>query len=155
MLPSPAAPAAAALGAEVVDLDRWRHHFEGRDAEELAGLERSYSVSGRAVLSHSTASAPIRLTRRGIAVMVALSVGAALATVFLAWLCVPPAARTPSGSPQHSAPTTVTVKSGDSLWSIAADVAPTRDPRAEIDQLRTLNHLTTESLTPGQRLRTR
>jgi LysM repeat protein len=75
----------------------------------------------------------------------------------LAWLCAPTGALASGARAGGStlAPATVTVMSGDSLWSIAREVAPTRDPRAEVDQLRQLNHLTNDSLAPGQTLRTR
>jgi len=39
------------------------------------------------------------------------------------------------------------------LWSIAARVAPGRDPRAVVDNLRSLNHLQSVALTPGQTLK--
>jgi LysM repeat protein len=49
----------------------------------------------------------------------------------------------------------VTVQAGDSLWVIAQRVAPTRDPRDEVAQLRKLNHLTSDTVDPGQSLRVR
>ena len=47
------------------------------------------------------------------------------------------------------------VGAGDSLWSIAARIAPQRDPRAEVADLQRVNHLASTDLTPGQILRTR
>ena len=44
------------------------------------------------------------------------------------------------------------VASGDTLWKIAADQAPNQDPRDLIAQLVELNKLTTDGVTPGQRL---
>ena len=94
------------------------------------------------------ASAPLRLTRRGVMVL-----GAAVAVLCGALLSVAalsaPASHTPAGAVQA-----VTVRSGDTLWSIAVRVAPGTDPRAEIDTLQRLNHLTSAQLTPGQTLRT-
>jgi LysM repeat protein len=49
----------------------------------------------------------------------------------------------------------VTVRSGDTLWSIASRVAPGADPRAEVATLQRLNHLRGTALTPGQVLATR
>jgi len=95
-------------------------------------------------------AAPLRLTRRGVLVVCAAV--AALAGV-LVWLA---ALSAPAASPARvSVPATVTVQDGDTLWSIAGQVAPDRDPRAEVDQLRRLNHLGGVALTPGQVLRTR
>jgi hypothetical protein len=44
------------------------------------------------------------------------------------------------------------VASGDTLWKIASDLAPNQDPRDFIAQLVELNKLTSDSVTPGQRL---
>jgi hypothetical protein len=151
VLPFPAASAAAALDAEVVDLDRWRHHSYDRPAIEL--FDPHSDRNGRQVGELAgSAAAPVRLTRRGVAVLGCMSALAALATVAIAWLCAP-AGPQANGSP--AAPATVAAQSGDSLWSIARQVAPSRDPRAEVDQLRALNHLSNDVLTPGQVLRTR
>jgi hypothetical protein len=93
---------------------------------------------------------PLRLTRRGIqtvAVAVAILAGT---LVWFAWLSAPAASR-----PTPAAPATVTVRSGDTLWSIAGRVAPNRDPRAEVDTLQRVNHLTGVDLAVGQILRTR
>ena len=44
------------------------------------------------------------------------------------------------------------VSSGDTLWKIASEQAPNQDPRDFIAQLVELNKLTSDSVTPGQRL---
>jgi hypothetical protein len=46
----------------------------------------------------------------------------------------------------------MTVHSGDTLWSIAEEVAPGRDPRAVVQRLRDINHLSGVSLRQGQLL---
>jgi len=91
----------------------------------------------------------LRLTRRG---MVALALGvAAVGGVLLlvAHVSAPSPAARPVGMPAA----VVTVQPGDTLWSIAGQVAPRRDPRLVIEQLRQSNHLATVSLTPGQTLK--
>jgi hypothetical protein len=40
------------------------------------------------------------------------------------------------------------------LWSIATQVAPSRDPRAEVAELQRVNHLDGVELAAGQLLRT-
>lgn len=50
---------------------------------------------------------------------------------------------------------TVMVRQGDTLWSVATQLAPGRDPRAVVDELQRLNHLDSAALTPGQVLHTR
>jgi hypothetical protein len=44
------------------------------------------------------------------------------------------------------------VTAGDTLWKIAAELAPNQDPRDFIAQLAELNKLTSDGVTPGQRL---
>jgi LysM repeat protein len=66
---------------------------------------------------------------------------------------------------QWSAPTTsarnvqqmgtVTVRPGQSLWSIAASIAPQRDPRQVVFELQRINHLTSPQVTVGQHLQIR
>jgi LysM repeat protein len=48
----------------------------------------------------------------------------------------------------------VTVRAGDTLWSIATRLAPQRDPRAEVADLQRINSLRGGALVPGQVLRT-
>lgn len=45
---------------------------------------------------------------------------------------------------------TYVVRRGDTLWSIASSVAPTRDPRRVIGELDRLNRGPIDSLEPGQ-----
>lgn len=95
-------------------------------------------------------ASPLRLTRRGVLV---LGIAVAVLAGVLVWLA---ALSAPTAAPARAAvPATVTVQAGDTLWSIAGQVAPGRDPRAEVEHLRRLNHLAGVRLTPGQVLRTR
>ena len=167
LAPRPAAPAAAAIGAGVVDLDRWRHQLAGaEEGEGQRGFARPGSQrfagrtladpAGRLSRESSTASrsATLRLTRRGLILLGVGSVLLTLAVVAIAWLSAPSDAGVGSAA-GSSAGSVVTVHSGDSLWSLATQVAPHRDPRAEIVELRKLNDLADDVLTPGQRLRVR
>ncbi len=47
----------------------------------------------------------------------------------------------------------VMVHQGDSLWSIAREIDPERDPRLVIQQIKWQNNLSTANLTAGQRLK--
>jgi LysM repeat protein len=50
--------------------------------------------------------------------------------------------------------TTITVKSGDSLWNLADDrTARGGDIQSTVDQIIAVNHLNTASIAPGQHLR--
>jgi hypothetical protein len=101
--------------------------------------------------SERAIAAPVRLTRRGVVVL-----GLAVAMLCVALLGI---AKLSAPSPVHVAtspiPATVTVLSGDTLWSIAERIAPRTDPRAEVVHLQELNHLSSVSLVPGQLIHTR
>ncbi len=45
-----------------------------------------------------------------------------------------------------------TVRSGETIWSIAVRLAGERDPRPTVDRLIALNDLSGATITPGQRL---
>lgn len=93
----------------------------------------------------------LRLTRRGRAVFTTLI--ALPIIVALLWLSFSAS----SGAIASSEPAvvsyeTVSVGYGDSLWQIAARIAPNEDPRDVIDELIQLNQLTESMLRPGQLL---
>ena len=46
----------------------------------------------------------------------------------------------------------ITVQPGDTLWSLAERIAPARDPREVVSQIRRLNGLPTAALQAGQQL---
>lgn len=101
--------------------------------------------------SPASVAPPLRLTRRGVVVLGTLVAVLAAALLAVAGLSAPSG----SGAGSHAAPASVTVRSGDTLWSIASRVAPGSDPRAEVATLQRLNHLSGTALTPGQVLATR
>jgi len=45
------------------------------------------------------------------------------------------------------------VQAGDTLWTIASKLAPSKDPREIIDALLKANHLGSPTIQPGQTLR--
>jgi hypothetical protein len=119
-----------------------------RPPAPLATVSRLYGPR-----SSPVASPAVRLTYRGMAVVAAAVAVVALALVALAWLCAPDP---PSGvSRPRAIPELITVRPGDTLWSIAVRVAPQRDPRAEVADLQQINQLSRSSLLPGQIVRTR
>jgi Tfp pilus assembly protein FimV len=90
---------------------------------------------------------PLRLTRRGRAVvLVLLALVASLASAVL----FTTASR--ADDQPATAPPTIAVEQGDTLWDIAARVQPGRNGRDAVDDLRRLNHLSDSTLTPGQTL---
>jgi nucleoid-associated protein YgaU len=98
-----------------------------------------------------SAAGPLRLTRRGVVVLASAVAVASAALVALAWLSAP---RSASGAGGAAVPATVTVRAGDSLWSIAERIAPGIDPRAEVATLQRVNRVDGTRLQPGQVLDT-
>jgi predicted Zn-dependent protease len=88
---------------------------------------------------------PIRLTRRGRAVLWLLLLGAAITA--LAFLAPASQAASPSGPPRS-----VTVHSGDTMWSIATTMLPKDSPNAAMNRIRVLNHLQDNEVFVGERL---
>jgi len=90
----------------------------------------------------------LRLTRRGRVLVVAL-----LATLlFVAFLAGRTGAVAATDRAQQPSYTQTTVQPGETLWSVAKRVAPQQDPRALVDEIRALNHLSSASLQVGQQL---
>jgi hypothetical protein len=97
---------------------------------------------------------PVRLTRRGRMTLALLGLATAGVVLGIAHASAPGAGSS-AVADRSSLPAVVTVQAGDTLWSIAGQVAPGRDPRAEVDDLQRINHLASVALVAGQVLRTR
>ncbi|AND16158.1 LysM peptidoglycan-binding domain-containing protein [Rathayibacter tritici] len=92
----------------------------------------------------------LRLTRRGRAVVAALGALPIVAGAFAFGLN--------GGGAAASSDTAavefryVTVHAGESLWSLAEELAPRSDPRDVVDDILSLNQLSSAGVEPGQRL---
>lgn len=117
-----------------------------RSAASAPGVDRPARPAGAPAADR----APLRLTRRGAAVGIGLA-----AAVLIGVFAIARASAPADPAPPASAPAVVTVEDGDTLWSIAAAVAPQRDPRAVVADLRRINGLDSVDLQPGQLIRTR
>lgn len=110
-------------------------------------------MAGNVITQHPVAlpvrsprrSAAVRLTRRGRALVVLLLLAVLLAAGFAL-------GRVSSSHAATATTRTAVVQPGDTLWSIAARVAPDRDTRVVIDQIEAVNHLAGASVQVGQRL---
>ena len=94
----------------------------------------------------------LRLTRRGrrlLAGLAALPASIALTIAIMGGGAA--LASRDAGAPAASF-TTVTVASGQSLWTIAEEVAPAADPRDVVDAIARLNALDGVTVSAGQRL---
>lgn len=99
----------------------------------------------------------LRLTARGrrvLTVLAAVPAAAALGVAVLSGALLSGGGAVASSDAGAPAGTyeTVTVLPGDSLWSIAEDVAPGHDPRDVVDALMNLNALGSGALDAGQSL---
>lgn len=100
-------------------------------ADPVVSEERTCQPRG-----DSFASAGLRLTRRG---QVAVSLLIAALLMLAAALIAAPASS--SDSTYHASSTTIVVQPGQTLWEIAAQVAPDQDVRDVVVALTELNHL--------------
>jgi LysM repeat protein len=92
----------------------------------------------------------LRITRRGRAVLGALLAAPLAIALAVSTLGSPPAeagSTVSTASFEH-----VTVAAGESLWELAAWIAPEADPRQVVSDLVALNQLSTTEVQPGQRL---
>lgn len=127
-------------------------------APRNAGQTAAVSVPTRQVRADSeprTSAAQrqkIRLTRRGRLVFRGLPLLTLLALVVLGALTfiAPGEAKSATFDPAAPVSQTVTVVHGDTLWSIAAEVAPGEDNRDVINRIMQINDLTSGQLVPGQ-----
>lgn len=97
-------------------------------------------------------STRLRLTLRGRRVLAALAALPAVLAISIAMVSGGAALASRDGGTDPGSFTTVTVSSGDSLWSIAQDVAPDADPRDVVDAIVRLNALDGVTLQAGQSL---
>jgi nucleoid-associated protein YgaU len=98
--------------------------------------------------------APIRLTRRGRIVVWTLVAIAVAGVAGLIWLAIGGQAQASShagaGRSAGSGVARVVVRSGQTLWGIAAKVDPGADPRVIIPQIVELNSLRGTAISVGQ-----
>ncbi len=88
-----------------------------------------------------------RLTRRGRVVVVLVAL-----VLLVVGFSMGRVSSQAAGPQRHAAPATVTVEPGESLWSLAARIAPHVDPRLVVDQIVALNHLPDAEVDAGEQL---
>lgn len=92
----------------------------------------------------------LRLTTRGRRVVVSMVSLPLAAAVFVGVLASGEALASRSVSASTDEFTTVLVEPGDTLWSIALEMAPASDPRDVVDEIVRLNALGSSSVVAGQ-----
>jgi nucleoid-associated protein YgaU len=106
--------------------------------------------AGPAAFPGESAPPPLRLTRRGRRLVVALSIATGLVVAGVTAVTVLDG---PDSHLQLAGQSSVVVEPGDTLWSIARALAPQEDVRAVVDALTEANRLEGTVLIPGQVLR--
>lgn len=100
-----------------------------------------------ASLGNSPVRSHLRLTRRGRVVFTTLAAAPLVIVAVLLGMNGGIAIATSSSAPDLP---TVTVESGQSLWSVAESIAPDHDPRDVIYEISALNGLDSVSVDAGQ-----
>lgn len=96
------------------------------------------------------ASAPLRLTRRGRIVIGAAAVILLAGLSLIVAVSAQATSQAPAG--QGRGVTQLTVRPGQSLWSVAESADPSADTRAVVQQIVELNSLTGSAVFAGQQL---
>lgn len=104
-----------------------------------------------ASLSFAPAPTRLRLTRRGRAVFATLAVAPLLAAGVAFGFNASPAVAGDASAPSAEL-NTVTILDGQSLWSVAEDIAPGHDPRDVIADIVKLNGLDSANVPSGATL---
>lgn len=105
-----------------------------------------------AAQSESVRRPKLRLTRRGRFVLIAVPVFLACLMLLAGLTALMSPARAGDSAPVTTPALHVTVQQGQSLWSVAAQYAPDRDPRVVIGEILELNGLDSARVMPGQQL---
>lgn len=107
---------------------------------------------GSTPFTGSVRSTRLRLTMRGRRLLAGLAALPAVVAIAVAMVSGGTALATRDAGAPVGSFETVTVSQGDSLWSIAEEVAPQADPRDVIDAIVRLNALDGVTVQAGQSL---
>lgn len=107
---------------------------------------------GSVSFARAGASTRLRLTVRGRRVLATIAALPAIAAITVAMVSGGSALASRDEGAAVGSFVTVTVSSGDSLWSIAEEIAPAADPRDVVDAIVRLNALDGATLQAGQSL---
>ena len=100
-------------------------------------------------MASATSPAPLVLTRRGRRVVAILAL---LPIVAIFWLMGMRNAQASDTTTPRPTMQTITVKAGQTLWTIAEKAAPNEDPRATIYAIQKINGLNTSAVVAGQQI---
>jgi nucleoid-associated protein YgaU len=144
-------------GRRVTELHFRELHFREQRVRQVRGGEQR-AIRGPVLADRhrQRAPAPVRLTRRGRAVVAILVILAAATAAALLWLSAAAGAQASShGQPAragYQGMTQVVVRPGDTLWSVASAAEPSADTWAVIQQIINANALSGDAIHAGQLL---
>jgi hypothetical protein len=98
------------------------------------------------------ASASMSLTRRGRLLLVGLPIALGVIALILLGAFLTSQARAGEASPSSTATVEVSVVPGETLWDLAVQHAPERDPRDVVAEMVELNNLHSSLVQAGQRV---
>jgi len=118
----------------------------GRPNAQQSAAGRSHAERG------PVPAGPLKLTRRGRLLLIGapLLLGGAALLTFIGFFTAPALAS--SGGAEGTRTQQVSVSTGDSLWSLAGQYAPERDPRAVVADIMELNNLADDVVPAGVQL---
>lgn len=124
---------------------------EGEQASPAQGQCRPKGFAPQS-MSKTAGRGRLRLTRRGRLLFRGLPLLTLAALIVLGALtfAFPAQAKSSTSQPETPVSQTVTVYHGDSLWTIAQQVAPGQDSRDVINRIMQINDLTSAQVQPGQ-----
>lgn len=104
------------------------------------------------VSGHGAPGTEVRLTRRGrlVRFLASMALLVLVGVLALGRVVGAPVRADASADPAPLLTQSVVVEQGDSLWIIAQRLAPQRDPREVIHEVRELNGLRSNLIQPGQ-----
>ena len=101
--------------------------------------------------NNGPAAAPrLHLTRRGWVVLVAIPVALLVAVLLVVASFFTSQAQAATAGGDLTDTVRVSVASGETLWALAAEYAPERDPRAVVEEIVELNVLGSSTVQAGQ-----
>ncbi|MHA7281294.1 LysM peptidoglycan-binding domain-containing protein [Arthrobacter sp. MDT2-2] len=117
-----------------------------------SGLMQSAPVQPDASRTSTQRSAghALTLTRRGRLLLVGLPIALGVAALILLGAFLTSQARAGESAPASSSTVEVSVAAGETLWDLAVQYAPERDPRDVVAEMVELNDLHTSLVRAGQ-----
>lgn len=108
------------------------------------------SILHGSAVAQRPAQGPLTLTRRGRFLLVGLPIALGVAALILLGAFLTSQAQAGESLPAPSETLEVTVVSGETLWDLAVQYAPERDPREVVAEMLELNDLRTSVLLAGE-----